>query len=86
MEPLRREFEKACNQLRDRDEVLMALFLSVTRFNSAKLFQSILVRNNSFKELQPDWYLLFQEKNIFSKLQQFTTSVERCHFNFIVLK
>ena len=59
MEPLRREFEKACNHLRDRDEVLVALYLSVTRFNSAKVFQSLLVRNNSFKELQPDWYLLF---------------------------
>jgi hypothetical protein len=38
MEPLRREFEKACNHLRDRDEVLVALYLSVTRFNSAKVF------------------------------------------------
>ena len=49
--PLRREFEKACASLIDRDEVLVALYFSVTRFHSRKVFQSLLVKNNSFREL-----------------------------------
>ena len=46
----------------------MALYLAVTRFDDEKIFSTLLVKNNSFKELQPDWYLLFTEKNIFQKL------------------
>ena len=63
----------------------MGLYLAVSRFNSAKMFQSLLVKNNSFKDLQPEWHLLFTERNIFQKLQKFNTSIERSQFNFLVL-
>jgi len=59
------DFQKLANGLLDKDEVLMALYLSVTRFLSQKLFQTLLVRHNSFKDLQPGWFLLFTEHSIF---------------------
>jgi hypothetical protein len=79
------EFQKLANQLLDKDEVLMALYLCVSRFLNPNAFQAMLVRNGSFKDLQPLWYLLFTERNVFSKLTQDQRSIERCQFNLIVL-
>lgn len=55
-QPINQEFTALAGPLRDRFEILMVLFLSVTRFNSRQVFTSLLSRNNNFKDLQPDWY------------------------------
>lgn len=44
------------------------------------------MKNNSFKEVEPTWYLLFTQSNIFATLCRMQTSVERSQFNVIVLK
>ena len=80
------QFGQLCNGLYDKDEVLMSLYLCVSRFGLQQHFQSILVRNHSFKDIQPAWNILLTEKNIFSKLVKVKTSMERSQFNFIVLK
>ena len=45
-----------------------------------------MVKNSSFKDVRPDWYLLFSEKNIFTKFQRFQSSVERTQLNLIILE
>jgi len=83
------QFAKVCNSLKDYGEILMALYLCVRYFGSQKgerVFTSLLVKNNSFKEVEPTWYLLFTQSNIFATLCRMQTSVERSQFNVIVLK
>ena len=58
-------FQQFCGTLIDKDEVLMALYLCVTRFMSPRTFQSLLVKNGSFKDIVHPWFLLFTEQNIF---------------------
>ena len=69
-----------------RDEILIALYLAVTRFAEVKIFQTLLTRNNSFMNLKPEWNLLFTEQNIFRKLQFQQSSIERLTFNLIALQ
>jgi len=72
--------------LLDKDEVLIALYLLVTRFVNQRVFQALLVKNSSFKDIQPGWNLLFTEPNIFFKLVASRTSIESSQFGYIVLK
>lgn len=44
------------------------------------------MKNNYFKEMKPDWYLILNELAIFSNLQRNPTSYKRSEFNFIALK
>ena len=83
--PIVEEFQRLTERLLDRDEVLMALYLAVTRFNQVGIFNFLLVKNHSFQELEPEWYLLFTEKNVFATLRNIKTSAQRSQFNAIVL-
>jgi len=39
----------------------MALYLAVTRFDTQRVFQTLLMKNNHFKDMKPDWYLILNE-------------------------
>ena len=62
------QFTKFAHTLQDYGEVLMALYLCVQYYGSPKVFQTLLVKNNSFREVEPSWSLLFTEPNIFGTL------------------
>ena len=40
-----------CSKLSDKDEELMALYICLQLFGDQKIFESILVRNDSFKDI-----------------------------------
>ena len=65
------EYTKLALKLKDKDEILVALYYCVSKFALGDLFQKIVVKNNkTFKVDQPKWYLLFTEQNIFKKLSK----------------
>ena len=61
LQPLENAFFQLSIQLMASQEVYMALYLAVTRFDGQRVFQTLLTRNNNFKDLKPDWYLMFNE-------------------------
>ena len=63
----------------------MALYLCVSRLQDGITFTRLLRAHNSFRGLQPEWHLLFNEKDIFEKCR-IKTSSERCQFNLLVMK
>jgi hypothetical protein len=64
----------------------MALYIAIRLLGDQKIFTSILVRNDSFKDIQPSWNLLFTEKNIFKILTKMMTSMQSSNFHLIVLR
>ena len=75
IDDLVKQFKSFSSKLRDKGEVLMALYISIRLMGDQKIFESLLVRNDSFKDIQPSWNLLFTEKNIFKILSKMMTSV-----------
>jgi hypothetical protein len=63
--PVLKQFQIHCNGLRNRNELLMALYLAVSRFAEENSFNIMLMRNNNFKDLQPEWHDLLSEKHIY---------------------
>ena len=70
----------------DPGELIMALYLCVTRFDRQNTFSRILTKNNSFSGHSSDWFTLFTDSNIFKKLQRSQTEKERCDFNLYALE
>ena len=57
--PVLKQFQILCNGLRNRNEVLMAMYLACKWFHEENAFKIMLLRNNNFKELEPEWHDLF---------------------------
>jgi hypothetical protein len=72
------------NEINDLGENLLILYASIPSFfNNEVVFNNILQRRNGFK-LRRDWYLIFNQPNIFQKLK-IPNSPERSQFDKIVL-
>ena len=63
--PLLSKFLDLSNKLKTSHEVFMALYLALTRFESSRVFYSLLMKNDHFKDTKPDWCLLLNELEIF---------------------
>lgn len=63
-----REFQRLVLGFADRNEIMAALYLCVTRFDNKLVFEQLLSRNNFFQDIEPDWCVLFSTSNIFNKL------------------
>lgn len=84
--PVLKQFQILCNGLRNRNELFMALYLSVSRFAEEHSFSVMLMRNNNFKDLQPEWYELFSPLEIYQTLLLKKDSAQRQKFNLMALK
>lgn len=81
-----KQFEDILNrELYDSEEVLMYLYAAVSCFNSEKVFDGLLRRNNYFK-VNKELNQLFTSSHVFLQLSGFSSSVERRKFDCIVLR
>lgn len=71
--------------LYDSEEVLMYLYCAVSCFNSEKVFDTLLKRNNYFK-VNKELNQLFSSSRLFLQLSGFSSSIERRRFDQIVIR